>query len=140
MEKEEVHSKANHALVFRKRKKGGEIWKMPVIKKKMSTSAYVLIALMIVAVVSLPILHITGILDLSFIGIGFNDIMTWAATDTLNGALLISGTFVSGALFFYIAKTYLLGTQIPITTQPYTPMGQTISPQQQPQEETVVSE
>ena len=113
---------------------------MPIIKKKMSTSAYVLIALAIVAVISLPILHMTGFIDLSFIGAGFQNIMSWAAADALNGALLVAGTFVGGALTWHVIKTYLVGTQIPtITIGGYAPMGQQISPQQ-PQEETVVSD
>jgi hypothetical protein len=113
---------------------------MPIIKKKMSTSAYILIALFIVAIIALPILHFTEILDLSFLGTGFSDIMTWAATETLNGVLLIGGVFAGGMLFYYIVKTYLLGTQVSMTTQPYTPMGQTISEPQKQQEETVVSD
>jgi len=114
---------------------------MPTVKKKMSTSAYILIALMIITVVSLPILHVVGVLDLSFIGIGFENILMWAATDTLNGVILIGGVFVGGALFFYIVKTYLLGTQISTTTVgQYNPMGQQISQPQQQEQETVVSD
>jgi hypothetical protein len=92
---------------------------MPIIKKKMSTSAYILIALLIVAIIALPILHFTDILDLSFLGTGFEDIMLWASEETLNGVLLLGGVFAGGALSFYIVKTYLLGTQIPATTPVY---------------------
>ena len=73
---------------------------MPIIKKKMSTSAYILIALCIIAIISLPILHFTEILNLSFLGTGFEDIMTWAAAETLNGVLLIGGVFAGGMTFY----------------------------------------
>ena len=114
---------------------------MPIIKSKMSTSAWVLIALMIVAVISLPILHLVGIIDLSFIGTGFQDIMMWGATDTLNGVLLLGGVFIGGVLTWYTLKKYIFGTQIPTTTLGgYNPIGQQISQPQPQKEETVVSD
>lgn len=113
---------------------------MPVIKKKMSTSAYILIALIIVAVISLPILHMVGVINLTFLADGFSDIMLWASENTLNGALLMGGVFTGGAFFYYIVRTYLLGTQVPVTAGTYTPMGRTISQPQQQEEETVVSD
>jgi len=106
----------------------------------MSKSAWVLIALAIVAVISLPILHLVGIIDLSFIGTGFMNILAWGATDALNGVLLLGGVFIGGVLTWYTLKKYIFGTQIPTTTLGgYTPVGQQIS-QQKPQEETVVSD
>ena len=112
--------------------------KMPIIKKKLSTSGYVLIALLVVAVITLPVLHMVGVIDLSFIGDAFANIMMWAATDPINGVLLISASFIGGAITFYAIKTYLLGTQVPVTTGTYTPMGQNISNSNQ--DEMVVSE
>jgi len=98
---------------------------MPVLKRKLSTSGYVLIALLVVAIIALPILHVVGLIDLSFIGTGFEAIMMWAATDVLNGVLFVAGIFVSGALFFYVVKTYLLGTHIPagVAGSAYIPRG-----------------
>ena len=114
---------------------------MPIVKKKLSTSGYVLIALAIIAAIALPILHVVGVIDLSFLGTGFENIMMWAATEPLNGVILISGAFIGGALTFYALKTYLIGTQINTSTvQPYIPTGQQISNTPQQQEETVVSE
>ena len=114
---------------------------MALMKKKMSTSAYVLIALLIVAIVSLPILHFVGVIDLSFLGVALQDIMMWAATDALNGILLVGGVFVGGALTWHVIKTYLVGTKIPMTTQypAYMPGGQSVSNPQQTNDETVVS-
>ena len=113
---------------------------MALMKKKMSTSAYVLIALLIIAIVSLPILHLVGVLDLSFLGLALQDIMMWAATDALNGILLVSGVFVGGALTWHVIKTFLVGTKIPIPqyTQPYN-MQNTVSNPQQDENQTVVS-
>lgn len=113
---------------------------MPIVKSKMSKSAWVLIALAIVAVISLPILHLVGIIDLSFIGTGVMNIQAWGAADGLNLVLLWSGLFLAGVLTWYTLKKYIFGTQIPTTTiGNYNPIGQQIS-QQQPKEETVVSE
>ena len=113
---------------------------MPIVKSKMSTSAWILIALAIVAIISLPILHLVGVLDLSFLGTGFQDIMMWGATDALNGVLLLGGVFIGGVLTWYTLKKYIFGTQIPTTTLGgYNPIGQQISPQQ-PQDDVVVSE
>ena len=114
---------------------------MPIIKSKMSKSAWILIALMIVAVISLPILHLVGVIDLSFIGTGFMNILAWGATDALNGVLLLGGVFLGGVLTWYTLKKYIFGTQIPTTTiGNYNPIGQQISQPQPQKEETVVSE
>lgn len=105
----------------------------------MSKSAWILIAIVIVAIISLPILHLVGVIDLSFIGTAFMEILTWGATDALNGVLLLGGFFVLGMLTWYTLKKYILGTQIS-TAGVYSPIGQTISPTQQTEEETVVSD
>ncbi len=113
---------------------------MPILKSKMSTSAWILVALLVVAVVSLPILHFVGFIDLAFIGEGFMNILAWGAADALNGMLLLGGVFVFGMLTWYTLKKYFLGTQVPTTAGTYTPVGQTISPAQQQEQETVVSD
>jgi len=115
---------------------------MPIIKSKMSKSAWILIALMIVAVISLPILHLVGVIDLSFIGTGFMNILAWGATDALNGVLLLGGVFLGGVLTWYTLKKYIFGTQIPTTAgayPTYMPGGVTVSQPQQKDEETVVT-
>ena len=117
---------------------------MPVnIKAKMSKSAWVLIALLVFAIIALPILHFTGIIDLSFFGVGYMEILKWSADaplyqSPLNGALTHIGVFAAGMLTWYVLKKYIFGTQVP-TAGVYPPIGQTISQPQQQQEETVVS-
>lgn len=111
---------------------------MPIVKSKMSKSAWVLIALAIVAIIALPILHLVGIINLSFLGDAFMAILLWSSESALNGILLLGGTFILGALVYYTVKKYILGTQIPVATA-YVPSGQTVSPQVQQKEETVVS-
>lgn len=113
---------------------------MPILKSKMSTSAWVLIALLVIAVISLPILHFVGFIDLSFIGEGFMNILSWGAADSLNGVLLLGGVFAGGMLTYYTLKKYILGTHVPLTAGPYTPVGQTISPTQQEDQDMVVSD
>ena len=111
---------------------------MPVIKAKMSKSSWVLILLLAVAIIALPILHFTGVIDLSFFGVGFESITMWGSESILNGVLLLGGFFVFGMVTWYVLKKYIFGTQVPVTA-PYIPAGQTISQPQQQQEETVVS-
>jgi len=112
---------------------------MAIIKKKASIWAYVLIALILVSVIALAVLHLVGFIDLSFLGEGFMGIMAWGATDVTNGIMLGGGFFAGGVLAYYVFKTYLVGTKVPITTGTYAPMGQQIS-QPQPQDEVVVQE
>ena len=109
-------------------------------KKKVSIWAYLLIALLLVSVIVLAVLHIAGLVDLSFVGEGFLGVLTWASTDTMNGALLFAGVFTGGILTCYVFMTYLIGTKISTTTLGgYSPIGQQISPQQH-QDETVVTD
>ena len=112
---------------------------MPInVKAKMSKSAWVLIALLVIAIVALPILHFTGVIDLSFFGVGFESVTMWGSESILNGMLLLGGVFALGMVTWYVLKKYIFGTQVSVTT-PYMPTGQTISQPQQQQEETVVS-
>lgn len=114
---------------------------MPTIKRKMSASAWILVALAVIAIIALPILHVFEIVDLSFIGDGFMNILAWGATDTLNGALMLGGVFIGGALFYYTIRTYFIGTQVPVTTvSNYNPIGQTISNQPQQKQDVEVTE
>lgn len=109
-------------------------------KTRMSTSAYVLIALLIVIAIALPILHVVGVIDLSFIGETFMGVMEWAATDAINGVLLIGGTLITGMLTWYTLQKYIIGTKIrTVTVGGYQPTGQNIS-NPQPQDDVVVSE
>ena len=114
---------------------------MSITKKKgVSIWAYVLIGLLVVAVIVLAVLHIAGLVDLSFVGEGFMGMLVWAATDPMNGALLFAGVFTGGILACYVFMAYLVGTKISTTTLGgYNPPGQQIS-QQQTQDETVVSD
>jgi hypothetical protein len=116
---------------------------MPTLKTKMSASAWVLIALVVIAAISLPLLHVFGIIDLSFLGEGFMNIMAWGSAEVLNGALLLGGVFIGGALTWYTLKKYIIGTQIPTTTYQTQNLGYNPQPTQpsQPQqeEETVIT-
>jgi hypothetical protein len=109
------------------------------IKSKLSMSGWILIAIIIIVVIALPILHFTGVFDLTFLADSFLGVLMWAATDVINGALFTTGVFIGGALTYYAAKKYLIGTKVPITT-PYMPAGQTVSnPQTSSDSETVIS-
>jgi len=120
---------------------------MPTWKTRMSRSSYILLAIAIIAIITLPLLHITyhavgfGV-DLSFIGVAFMGLLEWAALGPINGALLLGGFFFLGAFTWYMLKKYIIGTSIPMTTQPYT-TGYNPAPTQpsQPeqQDETVIT-
>jgi len=111
---------------------------MPIVKSKLSKSAWVLIALLIIAIIALPILHLTGFINLGFIGDGFLALTMWGSESILNGVLMLGGFFLLGVLTWYTLKKYILGTQVPVAGT-YTPIGQAISQPQEQKDETVVS-
>ena len=113
-------------------------------KRRMSIWAYVLIGLLIVGAIVLVVLHIAGIVDLSFVAEGFMGIMAWASADAVNGALLLAATFAGGMITWYALATYIIGTKIQTTyNQPAYGGGYNPQPTQpsQPQQdnETVIS-
>ena len=109
---------------------------MAVSKSKLSKSAWVLIALVIVLIIALPILHLTGFIDLSFLAVGFQTVMMQAAENTILGVLLLAGVFVLGAATFYAAKKYFIGNKAVVLGNTYAPQEKISAPSQQ---ETVVS-
>jgi hypothetical protein len=112
---------------------------MPLLKTKMSKSAYVLIAIAVIAVIGLVVAAMLGAVDLSFIGFALTDLSLWMALSPLNVVLVLGGFFLFGALFYYALKKYILGTQIPVAAG-YIPTGQTVSPQAQQKDETVITQ
>lgn len=113
---------------------------MPILKKKMSASAWILVAIIVIAIISLPILHMVGVLDLSFIGDAFMGYVSWQASDAMCAVLGALGWVAVGAISVYILKTYFIGTQVPVTAGTYTPVGQSISSSQTQEEDVVVSD
>jgi hypothetical protein len=116
--------------------------KMAVARKKMSKSGYILIILAVIAMVALPILHIVGVIDLTFLSDGLMGVMMWGSMSPINSVIIVGSTFAIGMFTFYMLKGYLIGEKQVMyhgAAAPYNPMGQTISPQQQHQNEVTVS-
>lgn len=113
---------------------------MTLIRKKLSKSALILLAVIAVGLIALPILHFTGVYDMSFLG----DIAISAAmAGTTSGwiaAALAGGCALVGFGLCYILKDYIIGmegnsTNLTVTSGTgYTAPGQTLS-----QNEPVVS-
>ena len=112
---------------------------MATYKNRLSTSGWVLIAILIIVIIAVPLLHFVGVIDLTFLADGFLSVLLWASSDVVNGALFTAGVFIGGALTYYALKKYIIGTKVPLT-QPYLPAGQTVSnPGATSEGETVIS-
>jgi len=92
-------------------------------RKKLSKSGWILLAIFAVLVIALPILHFTGILDLSFLGNGYVALMIWASSNGWNALIVGVGHIVFGVLIFYGLKSYIIGEKIsaPTATGGYSP-------------------
>ena len=131
-------------LFQQKNKEGGEIRKMVILKKKMSPSSWILIILAVLAPIVLILGHMFGAWDISFIGEYFMGYVAWQAADGMNAVLGAIGWVLLGVMIFYILKTYIFGTQIPITPyQTYSSGGYNPQPTQpsnpQKDEDTVIT-
>jgi uncharacterized membrane protein len=109
---------------------------MAILKKKLSKSGWILIGLVVVLIIALPILHFTGVIDLSFIGTVFLSVKMYGAADVVSGVLESLIWFGLGIGTLYILKNYILGTQISAAAaaQSYIPRGdlpQTTAPNEE---------
>lgn len=114
---------------------------MTLIRKKIPKSGYLLIAIVVVAIIALPILHFTGIFDLSFVGDWAIMAADFAALSGWNAAII--GGLCAGVGFgiCYTLKDYIIGMEgdkltVTNNSNTYTPVGQTIGSNNQ----TVVSQ
>jgi hypothetical protein len=98
---------------------------MPILKKKLSKSGWLLIGLAVVAIIALPILHFTGVIDLSFIGNLFLNLKMYGASDIISGAIESLLWVGLGVGLLYVLKNYIFGTQISaaVAQQAYIPRG-----------------
>lgn len=111
---------------------------MAVARKKISKSGFILIAVAVIAVIALPILHMVGVLDLTFLADGFLGLYMWGSMSFWNALIITVATFALGMITFYMLKGYIIGEkQVMLPGTAYNPMGQTITPQQQKEEVTV---
>ena len=79
-----------------------------------------LFLILIIAVVVLAVLHFTGFIDLSFLGVWYLSLFTWASETWVNAALTTALGLFLGAFIYYFFKTYVFGTKatIPNTSTP----------------------
>jgi len=113
---------------------------MAVAKKKLSKSGWILLAILFIAAITLIVLHFVGIVDLSFLGAGYAGLMIWAGESGWNALIVGIAHSALGFLVFYFLKSYFIGEkQVIPAGYGYTPPGQTVSPQAQQKDETVIS-
>jgi hypothetical protein len=84
---------------------------MTLIRKKIPKSGLVLLALFAVGLIALPIVHFTGVYDLSFLG-------DWAIMAAMAGttsgwiaAAIGAGCGIVGFSFCYFLKDYIIGIE-----------------------------
>ncbi len=85
-------------------------------RKKLSKGTWALIIVVGVAVLTAVILHVVGILNLSFIGdlaIGF---VSFGTSSGWNAALVLLAPFAVGILTLYTLKAYFIGERVTINT------------------------
>jgi hypothetical protein len=114
---------------------------MAVARKKLSKSGWILLGILAILVIALPILHFTGIIDLSFLGTGYVGLMMWASENGWNALITGTGHVTLGILLFYGLKSYIIGEkQVMITTTSggYSPQP-SVPSQPQQKDETVIS-
>lgn len=112
---------------------------MAVARKKLSKSGWILLAMLGVLCIAAPLLHFTGIIDLSFLGVGYMGLMLWAGENGWNALIVGVGHVAFGLLIFYGLKSYIIGEkQVMMGPMGYHPQPTTPSqPQSSP--ETVIS-
>jgi hypothetical protein len=110
-------------------------------RKKTSTSFKVGIIVIFVVLISVAILAIIGLIDLSWLGNGYLAVQAWSATDIVNALLIDVALVFLGVGLMYGYFTYIRGNKVIGSTvsQPgYTPTPSYPTPQQQ-DKETVIS-
>lgn len=106
---------------------------MTLVRKKLSKSGWLILAFLGIALIIAPILHFTGIFDLSFLGgwaISAAEFMTLSGWNVLIGGLIAGGI---GFGLCYVLKDYIIGIeganlQVTNTGSNYTPLGTTSAP------------
>jgi hypothetical protein len=112
---------------------------MPIFKKGLSKSGWLWIIIIVALIVALPVLHVLGVLDLSFIGAAFVGYTMFGAVEPIIGVLQALGYIGLGVLIFYVLKTYIVGTKVSTQGQGYMPQGQVLSQSPQADNQTVVT-
>jgi hypothetical protein len=106
---------------------------MTLVRKKLSKSNIILLALIAIFLVALPILHFTGAYPLDFLGdYAIAAAMTATTSGWIAGAMAI-GCGVVGFGICYILKDYIIGIEgnnlsVTNTGSNYTPLGTNPAP------------
>jgi hypothetical protein len=85
-------------------------------KRKLSKSAWLLIILAGVALIALILCSALGIIDLSWLGVGYLSIFMAASTDLVIAVLISAGFFALGVLTYWTLIKYFIGNKV--TTAP----------------------
>jgi hypothetical protein len=106
---------------------------MTLIRKKIPKSGYILLALLAVGLIALPIVHFTGLYDVSFLGDWATEAAMVASTSGWIAGGIAVGCSAVGFGVCYILKDYIIGmegnsTNLTVTSGTgYTAPGQTLS-------------
>ena len=84
---------------------------MTLIRKKIPKSGYILLALFVVVIIALPILHFTGVYDLSFLGDYAISAAEVATSSGWIAAAMAGGCGLVGFGLCYILKDYTIGME-----------------------------
>jgi hypothetical protein len=84
---------------------------MTLIRKKIPKSGLVLLALVVVVLIALPILHFTGVYDMSFLGDYAIQIVMAGTTSGWIAAAIMGACAAAGFGICYILKDYIIGME-----------------------------
>jgi hypothetical protein len=106
---------------------------MTLVRKKLSRSGIILLALLAIVLIALPIVHFTGVYKLDFLGDWAISAAMVATTSGWMAAALAVGCGAAGFFLCYILKDYIIGIegnnlQVTNTGNNYTPLGTNSAP------------
>lgn len=111
-------------------------------RKKLSIGTWALIFVCIAALITVIVLSVFGIIDLTFMEELLVGYATFGTQSWINAVITIVIPFAVGAVFMWAAYRYFIGQKVTVAAYGaggYTPQGQSIGNPQQKDTETVVN-
>jgi hypothetical protein len=106
---------------------------MTLVRKRLSKSGWILLALVIVVIIAMPILHFTGAFNMGFLDGWAVSGAQWAAMSGINVLIVSLILFGMGFGVCYVLKDYVIGVEgnnlaVTNTGNNYTPLGANPAP------------
>jgi len=80
-------------------------------RKKLSKSAWILLAIMFIAIVAVAVLAVIGKISLGFLADGLVNLALWMSLSPFNVGIVLGVSFAGGMAVFYWLKAYIIGEE-----------------------------